>query len=249
MVSLFPASARGAFDHGWLRTHHSFSFSEWHHPGRMGFSALRVLNDDVIDAGTGFGTHPHRDMEILTWVLSGHLQHQDSMGHGGRVSSGGVQYMSAGTGVFHSEVNPDPTTPLHLLQVWILPARAGLSPRYGQRDTHPEELRAGWVLLAAPDPEVIAEAGQTPTPVSPLAEGVIPIRQDARLAATRLAAGQARPVRVASGRRGYLHLALGTARAAGYDLAAGDALEVEGETAFELVAGGNGAEALWFDLP
>ncbi|MBM3260714.1 MAG: pirin family protein [Candidatus Sericytochromatia bacterium] len=249
MIATFPATGRGSFDHGWLKTHHSFSFAEWHDPGRVQFSALRVLNDDVIAPAMGFGTHPHRDMEILTWVLSGHLQHQDSMGHGGRVSSGGVQYMSAGTGVHHSEVNPDGTVPLHLLQVWILPARAGLRPRYGQRDARPDELVAGWVQLAGPDPEVVPQPGPMPTSVAPLGEGVIPIRQDARLSATRLAAGGTCDLEVAEGRRGYLHLALGSATCAGHDLVAGDALGFADAERATLVAGPNGAEALWFDLP
>lgn len=249
MLIPFPGTGRGHFDHGWLQTHHSFSFAEWHDPDRVQFSALRVLNDDVIAPDTGFGTHPHRDMEILTWVLSGHLQHQDSMGHGGRVSSGGVQYMSAGTGVFHSEVNPDAQEPLHLLQVWILPARGGLPPRYGQRDAGPEELAAGWVQLAGPDPEVVPEPGASPTEAAPLAEGVIPLRQDARLCATRMAAGDARVVKVAEGRGGYLHLALGTATVGDMVLEAGDALGIEGPEQASVVAGDAGAEALWFDLP
>jgi redox-sensitive bicupin YhaK (pirin superfamily) len=136
-------------DHGWLTTHHSFSFAEYYDPRNVNWGALRVLNEDSIAPGTGFGTHPHRDMEILTYVLSGKLEHQDSMGNRGVVGPGGVQFMSAGTGVRHSEYNHSKTEPLHLLQMWVLPGKTGVAPSYGQRDFTEGDRQGRWLAVAS----------------------------------------------------------------------------------------------------
>ena len=133
MMKLRRANERGHADHGWLNARHSFSFGNYHDPRHMGFRSLRVINDDTVAAGAGFGTHPHRDMEIITYILSGALEHKDSMGNGRIIRIGEFQYMAAGTGVEHSEFNPSPTEPVHLLQIWILPERRGLEPRYAEK--------------------------------------------------------------------------------------------------------------------
>src|ERR1700680_3120187 len=143
------ASERGFFDHGWLQTYHSFSFADYADPENLNWGALRVFNDDVIAPGQGFGTHPHRDMEIVTYVLEGELEHKDSMGNQGVVHPGGVQYMSAGSGVRHSEFNHSQTAPLHFVQMWVLPSRTGVSPAYGQREFDSAARLNRWLPIAS----------------------------------------------------------------------------------------------------
>src|SRR5436309_2284250 len=151
MITIRSADERGVTEFGWLDSRHSFSFGDYHDPEHMGFRSLRVINDDRVRPGQGFGMHPHRDMEILTWVLEGALEHKDSMGSGSLIRPGEIQIMSAGTGVLHSEVNPSDTEPVRLLQIWLLPEKRGLPPRYDQRRFEDRELRARLRPIATPD--------------------------------------------------------------------------------------------------
>ncbi len=172
MMTLRKADERGHADHGWLNTYYTFSFADYHDPEHMGFRSLRVINDDTIAGGGGFGAHPHRDMEIITYILSGELEHKDSMGNGRVIRTGEVQYMAAGTGVAHSEFNPSPSQPVHLLQIWIQPDRKGVKPRYQEKSL--ADAPAGrWHL-------VVSKAGR---------DGSIAINQDADLYIAKLGAG------------------------------------------------------------
>ena len=231
MITVRPAQERGHFDHGWLDTSHTFSFADYHDPRHMGFRALRVINEDHVRGGRGFGTHPHRDMEIITYVLEGALQHRDSMGNGSVIRPDDVQRMSAGTGVTHSEYNASPTDPVHLLQIWILPARTGLPPSYEQRAFPQSEKRGRLLLVAAPDGR----------------DGAVTIHQDAALYVTVL--GDREHVRhgLAPGRAAWVQIARGAATLNDVPLAAGDGAAVTDERALELRADG-GVEALVFDL-
>lgn len=227
MLTVRKADTRGVTRFGdWLDSRHSFSFGDYYDPARHHFRALRVLNDDRVAPGGGFPTHPHRDAEIVTWVLSGALEHRDSMGNGAVLRAGEWQAMTAGTGITHSEFNPSRTEPVHLLQIWLLPDRKGHAPRYDQRAF--AGVPGAWELVAAP-----GGSG-----------GALPIHQDARVYRARLTAAPARHA-LAPGRAAYLHLATGTATVNGVALAAGDAVTVEGDS--ELVASGDG-EAVLFDL-
>jgi redox-sensitive bicupin YhaK (pirin superfamily) len=232
MIRLRKSSARGHADHGWLDARHTFSFAEYHDPDYMGYSVLRVVNDDVIAPGTGFGMHPHRNMEIITYILDGTLQHQDSMGNGSLIRAGDVQYMSAGSGVRHSEVNPSSDEPVHLLQIWILPRETSLSPQYGQKTIPSEEKRGCWRMLASSDGR----------------DGSIRIQQDASLLATLLDNDASLPYQPVAGRRQYLHLARGTAALNGIMMRSGDGAFIENETLLTL-SDAKSAEALLFDLP
>jgi len=231
MITLRPAKERGHFDHGWLDTYHSFSFSEYHDPAHMGFRSLRVLNEDRVDPKAGFPPHSHRDMEIITYVLAGALGHKDSMGNGSVIRPGDVQRMSAGTGVTHSEYNGSEKEPVHLLQIWILPEKRGIAPGYEEKKFPPDEKRGRLRLIASQD----------------ASEGSVTIHQDARVYASLLDAGQ--PVRhpLASGRGAWLHLVSGGATVNGTVLATGDGAAVENESALEIRAGGP-TELLLFDL-
>jgi hypothetical protein len=233
MIKLRKSNARGHADHGWLNARHTFSFAEYYDPAYMGFSVLRVINDDTVAPGRGFGTHPHRDMEIITYVLDGELQHRDSMGNGSIIRAGDVQYMSAGTGVKHSEVNPSPDTPVHLLQIWILPTENNLTPQYAQKTITVEEKRGRWRVLASPDGR----------------EDSISIQQDARILATVLHDGERLEYRPAAGRSLYLQMARGCALLNGAPLATGDGAAIIDEASIELTGQQNGAEILLFDLP
>ena len=231
MIKLRKAKDRGHADHGWLDTWHTFSFADYYDPEQMGFRALRVINDDVVAPGRGFGTHPHRDMEIVTYVLEGALAHNDSMGNASTIVPGEVQRMSAGTGVLHSEFNHSKTDPVHLLQIWLLPARNGLAPSYEQTFFPEEEKRGRLRLVASPD----------------AADGSVRIHQDARLYATLLAPGEEVTHALAPGRHAWVHVARGKASLNGQPLEAGDGAAVSAEEQLTLRGDGH-AEVLLFDL-
>ena len=232
MITPRPSHERGHADHGWLRARHTFSFARYVDRRYAGYSALCVLNDDVITPGGGFGMHPHSDMEIVTYVLDGALEHQDSLGNGSVIRAGDVQYISAGTGVLHSEFNPSDSEPVHLLQIWILPERNGAAPCYGQKHIPAEEKRGRWRGIVSPD-------GRDDT---------LAIRQNASILATRLDGDAPLHYRPEPGRRQYLHLARGSASLNGILLNEGDGAFVENETLLTL-SDAEGAEALLFDLP
>ncbi len=232
MLTLRRAADRGHFDHGWLDTFHTFSFGGYQDDAQMGFRALRVLNEDRVLAGQGFGTHPHRDMEIITWVLDGTLAHRDSTGAEGLLRHGDVQRMTAGTGVTHSEYNGSDQAPVHFLQVWLLPDRAGHRPAYGQQAIPLESLRGTLRPIASPDG----------------AGGSLTIHQDARVFATILGAGQAVRHPLAPGRHGWVQVARGAATVNGLAVKAGDGVALSGEAAVEVAAAGGEAELLVFDL-
>ena len=226
------ASERGHADHGWLRSWHTFSFADYHDPAHMHFRALRVVNEDIVAPGTGFGMHGHRDMEILTWILSGTLRHEDSMGHRRDIGPGEVQVMSAGTGVMHSEVNPSHTEPVHLLQVWMLPERRNLTPRYDQQRVERSAMQDKFALLAAP----------------PGKGGIVEVFQDVRLHAAHLSAGKAIELPLAPGRHAWVQVAGGSIDCNGTALAHGDAVGASGEPLLRLQGGTEGAHVLVFDL-
>lgn len=223
---------RGHFNHGWLDTYHSFSFGDYFDPRHMGFSVLRVLNEDRVAPAAGFPMHGHRDMEIITYVLEGALQHRDSMGNGSVIRPGDVQRMSAGTGVRHSEFNASKTDPVHLLQIWILPDREGYPPSYEQRHVEPGVLEGRLHVIASPEGS----------------EGSVSLQQDASILAACLTRGQMVTHSLEPGRNAYLHLARGRVTANGVRLASGDGAAFTAETSVELVAE-SGAEVLLFDLP
>jgi len=224
------AADRGYFDHGWLKTHHTFSFADYHDPAHMGFSALRVINDDWIAPHQGFGTHGHRDMEILTYMVSGVLTHRDSMGHEQTLVHGEVQRMSAGTGVRHSEIN-EGDQPVRLLQIWLLPEEQGINPRYGQKRFDLEAGHGHFTLLASRDG----------------AEGSLTIHQDVRVYRGLLDSGQALEQALDVGRRHWIQMVDGTVHLNGELLHPGDGIALIGETSMMIEAQEN-AELLWFDL-
>jgi quercetin 2,3-dioxygenase len=231
MKTLRRSADRGHADHGWLDTRHTFSFADYHDPAHMGFRALRVINEDHVAAGRGFGRHPHRDMEILTWVVSGAVEHADSMGNRAIVRPGEVQRMTAGTGVLHSEMNPSQTEPLHLLQIWIEPGRRGLEPGYEQRAIADGDRKGRLLLVASPD------AG----------DGSVTIHQDARLYTGLLDSGDRVRHALADGRHAWLQVVRGDLTASGEQLHTGDGLAVSDEP--ELVLESKGpSEVLLFDL-
>ena len=231
MLTLRPSKERGFADHGWLKSFHSFSFAGYHDPQHMGWGNLRVINEDWIAPGKGFGTHGHRDMEIVTYVLQGALAHKDSMGNVVSIPPGDVQRMSAGTGVQHSEFNHAPNDTTHLLQIWIEPNVTGVAPSYEQT-TFPESAKQGRLcLVASPDG----------------AQGSVKIHADARLYAGLFEAGQTASLTIATGRKAYVHLVRGALKVNGLALQTGDAalLSDEGQVALTDAAG---AEVLVFDL-
>ena len=233
MLILRPSAERGFADHGWLQARHSFSFADYYDPREMGWGALRVINEDRVAPGTGFGMHGHRDMEILTWIISGELEHRDSLGHGGIIRRDEYQRMSAGKGILHSEFNPSATVPTHLLQIWIEPAARGLPASYEQRQLPAEALDGRLRLLASPDG----------------ADGSAVIQQAARVWAARLPAGDTLELPADEARLGYLHLVSGELRIEdGPAMVTGDGLKVAGERGLRLAATA-AAEFLWFDLP
>ena len=231
MITIRPADARGHFDHGWLDTRHTFSFADYHDPQHMGFRALRVINEARVRPGEGFGTHGHRDMEILTYVLEGRLAHRDSMGTGSTIGPGEVQRMSAGTGVLHSEFNASDAEPVHFLQIWILPERYGTRPGYEQR-RFPEEERRGTLRLVA------SRDG---------AQGSVTIHQDVRVYAGILGAGERATLDLSDGRHAWVQVASGGVHLNGHALAAGDGAAITGERRLEL-EGVEPGEVVVFDL-
>lgn len=231
MIALRRAHERGHADHGWLDTFHTFSFADYYAPAHMGFRALRVINDDRVQPGRGFPTHPHRDMEIVTYVLEGALEHKDSMGTGSVIRPGEVQRMSAGTGVTHSEFNASRTDVLHLLQIWLLPTERGLRPSYEQKAFPREELDGGLRLVASPDG----------------AHGSVTIHSAARLFAGRFDAGAMAEHALPAGRHAWIHVARGSARVNGHDVGAGDGLAMSDEPALR-IEGIDAAEILVFEL-
>jgi quercetin 2,3-dioxygenase len=238
MVTIRKSADRGHADHGWLDSHHSFSFADYFDPQHMGFGNLRVINEDRIAPGTGFGTHGHRDMEIVSYVLDGELAHQDSMGNGrpgganaGVIRPGDVQRMSAGTGVMHSEFNHAQDRTTHFLQIWILPSRTGITPGYEQKTFGDADKRGRLRLVASPDGR----------------EGSVTIHADASLRAGLFDGSESAELPIAPGRLAYLHVVRGEIEVNGQKLAAGDAAKLGGERELRL-AHGRGAEVLAFDL-
>ena len=231
MITLRPSHERGRADHGWLKSFHSFSFADYHDPRHMGWGNLRVINEDRIEPGTGFGTHGHRDMEIISYVLSGELAHKDSMGHVKSIPPGDVQRMSAGRGVMHSEFNHAPNDQTHFLQIWILPNQRGIEPGYEQK-TVPESAKRGRLALVA------SPSG---------GEHAVRIHADARLWAGLFDGDQQARLDVPAGRLAYVHLVRGQLRVNGHGLSAGDALLMRDEAQVQMDAG-HDAEVLVFDL-
>jgi quercetin 2,3-dioxygenase len=232
VIELRRAGERGHAQHGWLDSWHSFSFADYYDPAHMGFSALRVINEDRIQPGTGFGTHGHRDMEIISYVLQGALGHKDSMGTGSTIVPGDVQRMSAGSGVRHSEQNHEKAGVTHFLQIWIEPSVRGIAPGYEQKHFDAASKRGRLRLVASPDG----------------ADGSVTIHQDARIYAGLFDGAESARLPVASGRNAYLHLVRGKLTVNGTPLSAGDALKMTGISEVALDKG-EGAEALLFDLP
>jgi hypothetical protein len=232
MIELRRAAERGHAQHGWLDSWHSFSFADYHDPAHMGYSALRVINEDRIQPGTGFGTHGHRDMEIVSYVLEGALAHKDSMGTGSAIVPGDVQRMSAGRGVQHSEFNHSKDGVTHFLQIWIEPNVRGIPPGYEQKHFDAASKRGRLRLVASPDG----------------ADGSVTIHQDARLYVTLLDGAERASHALAPGRKAYVHVARGALTVNGTPLGAGDALKASG-VADVVLEKGEGAEALLFDLP
>jgi len=232
MLSIRRSNDRGHAQHGWLDSFHSFSFADYHDPAHMGFGPLRVINEDRVTPGRGFGTHGHRDMEIISYVLEGGLAHQDSIGNGSVIRPGDVQRMSAGTGVMHSEFNASDKEGVHFLQIWIEPSRRGIAPGYEEKRFEADSKRGRLRLIASPDG----------------ADGSVTIHQDARLYASLLDGDDRVEHEVAEGRRIYVHVVRGEVEANGEKLAAGDALKVTGENRVRLERARD-AEILLFDLP
>jgi quercetin 2,3-dioxygenase len=233
MIALRPARERGHADHGWLNTYHSFSFADYYDSRHMGFRSLRVINEDWVQPGRGFGTHAHQDMEIITYVLEGALSHKDSMGNASAIRPGEVQRMSAGTGVRHSEFNPSTAEPVHLLQIWILPNQRGLTPSYEQKTFSTEEKLGKLRLIASEDAR----------------DGSVRIHQDASVFATLLPKGAKVVHQLELGRHAYVHVARSEVLLNGKPLRAGDGAAVTSEKV-ELVGAAEGepAEVLLFDL-
>ncbi len=230
MIQIRKSEARGTFDHGWLQTRHTFSFATYRDLRFMGFSDLRVINEDDIAAGQGFGTHPHNDMEILTYLVKGTIAHKDSMGNVTRIPAGDIQIMSAGTGVEHSEFNPSATEPIRLLQIWIKPSEKSLKPSYGQKSLDALKLKNQWGLL-----------------VGPPGEADLVVHQDARVYATRLEAGKSVAFPIKEGRTAWIQIVSGTAKLNDEGVESGDGAGVQDEAQITLTASAP-TEALLFDL-
>ena len=231
MITIRKAAERGHADHGWLETYHTFSFADYRDPAHMGFRSLRVINEDVVQPGRGFGRHPHNDMEIVTYVLSGALKHEDSLGNGSVIRPGEVQYMCAGTGVLHSEVNPSSAEPVHLLQIWIRPDRTGHEPDYAQRDFPLQDRLNSLCPVISPDGRLDS----------------IAIHQDVVLYATMLEPGASVSHELLPRRHAWLQVARGDVVLGELALSAGDGAAIRDEAALRITAAGE-AEILLFDL-
>jgi redox-sensitive bicupin YhaK (pirin superfamily) len=232
MLDLRKSEDRGHADHGWLKSRHTFSFGDYYDPNHTEFGVLRVINEDRVAAEEGFGTHGHRDMEIVSYVLEGQLGHRDSMGNGSVIVPGDVQRMSAGTGVLHSEMNPSSSEPVHFLQIWIRPEAVGMAPSYEQKHFAPADKRGQLRLVASRDG----------------IEGSVRIHQDVRIYAGLFDGSERAELPLSAKRRAYVHLARGALKVNGVALAAGDGLKVTEVPALTL-SNGDGAEVLVFDLP
>jgi hypothetical protein len=232
MLQVMRGAERGFADHGWLRSYHTFSFADYNNPHWVQYGPLRVINEDYVAPGQGFGKHGHRDMEIITYILEGELEHKDSMGNGSVIRPGDVQRMSAGTGVLHSEFNPSPTQEVHLLQIWIIPEAERLAPGYQQKHFTRADRRGRLRLIAAPGG----------------ADGAVAINQDARIYAGLFSGTESHKFVLGPGRRAWAQLARGTLSVEDTQLVAGDAGYLEGPAELNLHAGQE-AEVLLFDLP
>lgn len=230
MITPRYASERGHANHGWLDTFHSFSFADYYDPKFMGFQSLRVINEDKVAAARGFGSHPHRDMEIITYVIAGELEHKDSLGNGSIIRRGEIQRMSAGRGVVHSEFNPSATDPVHLIQIWIEPSRKGLTPSYDQKKFELDSQSNKLTLIASEDGR----------------DGSMKINQDAALFAGNLENGEL-TYQLQSGRSAWLQVVSGELQIGSLELSAGDGAGINDEEALELKSSGK-AEFLLFDL-
>jgi redox-sensitive bicupin YhaK (pirin superfamily) len=231
MMTIRPAEARGLADHGWLNSHHTFSFADYYDPQHMGFRSLRVINDDRVAPGRGFGTHPHRDMEIISYVLEGALTHKDSMGTGSVIRPGDVQRMSAGTGVLHSEANASPSEAVHFFQIWLVPSERGIDPSYEQKAFTGADKAGLLRLIASPDGR----------------EGSITVHTDASLYAGTFAEGQSHELTIAKGRYAWVQVLSGNVRVNGREMKAGDGASLSDETVVR-VEGIDEGEVLVFDL-
>jgi redox-sensitive bicupin YhaK (pirin superfamily) len=231
MIRVRKAAERGHFDHGWLDTYHTFSFGDYYHPAHLGFRSLRVINDDRVQPGQGFGMHGHRDMEIVTYVLDGSLEHKDSMGNGSVIQAGELQRMTAGTGIRHSEFNPSDKEWVHLYQIWLLPQQNGLKPSYEQLAVGEEEKRGRFCLVASPDG----------------VDGSLTIHQDARLYLASLSPREGVAHEIKRGRAAWLQVLRGSVHVLGHDLSAGDGAAVKGENSLSVQATVP-SEVLLFDL-
>ena len=232
MIQVRKSNERGHADHGWLDSHHTFSFADYYDPANMGFRALRVINEDRVQPGQGFGTHGHRDMEILSYVLRGGLAHKDSSGGGGVIRPGEVQRMSAGTGVMHSEFNASRSEPVHFLQIWLVPDRRGIAPSYEQKSFPPEQRQGQLRLIASPD----------------AADGSVKIHQNANVYTTLLGKGESVTHALAPGRHAWVQVARGQIRLGDLVLSAGDGAAISDEHSLTLT-GDEPSEVLLFDLP
>lgn len=232
MLAIRKANDRGHANHGWLDSYHTFSFAAYHDPQHMGISNLRVINDDTVAPGGGFATHGHNDMEIVSYVLDGALEHRDNMGNGSAIRPGDVQYMSAGTGITHSEYNHSSSEPVHFLQIWLQPNAMGVEPGYDQKHFALEDRRGRWVLLVSPDGR----------------DGSIATHQDALMFGTLLGPGETLDYRLDATRTAYLHLARGQLNVGNITLNQGDGLKIQKHQLLEL-KGIKDAEVLLFDLP
>ncbi|HLW67412.1 MAG TPA: pirin family protein [Gemmataceae bacterium] len=231
MIRIRKAAERGHFNHGWLNTYHTFSFGDYYDPAHMGFRSLRVMNDDLVEPGQGFGMHGHRDMEIVTYVLEGALQHRDSMSNGSIIKAGQLQRMTAGTGIRHSEFNPSQTDWLHLYQIWLLPERPGLTPSYEELQAPAEENNGRFRLVASPDG----------------AAGSMTIHQDARLNLASIVPGQTVEQQIQPGRSAWLQILRGRVSFLGNELSAGDGVAITNENRVAVQAAVP-SEVLLFDL-
>jgi len=231
MIEVIRSEDRGSADHGWLQSRHTFSFADYQNPARVNFGPLRVVNEDWIAAGKGFDTHPHRDMEIITYMLDGELEHKDNMGNGSVIRPGELQRMTAGTGVLHSEFNASADTPAHLLQIWLFPEENDLQPGYEQEFFAPELKQNQWCLVGSRDGR----------------DGSLTIHQDVNLYASSLQESHAIDIELLAGRNSFLHIARGKVTMNDEELVAGDAVTVEGQASLKVHASED-SEMLLFDM-